>query len=168
MDEIINSSITTLSQSKIILAKLTDEELTNHNIPPYFSCVGTHIRHILDFYKSIFNGLNDGKIDLTDRKREKEVENNCNVAIVHVEEIIKNLNGLRDHESSQIITVLDDLGHGKIKIEYTIGALLAQANSHTIHHYAIINYLLESLKVRVEELKFGYNPSTPVSKANLN
>ena len=65
------------------------------------------------------------------------------------------------------IYVIDDLGHGKIKIKYTIGALFAQANSHTIHHYAIINYNLDALNISIEDSDFGYNPTT-LKEGKLN
>ena len=52
-------------------------------------------------------------------------------------------------------------------MNYTFSALLAQANSHTIHHYAIINYILNSLNIEMTDEDFGYNPTTP-KKASLN
>ena len=59
------------------------------------------------------------------------------------------------------IVVLDDLGHGTLRIKYTLGSLLAQANSHTIHHYAIINYILDRLSIKMEDEDFGLNPTSP-------
>jgi len=46
-------------------------------------------------------------------------------------------------------------------LKYTFIALLAQANSHTIHHYAIINYILDRLHIEMKDDSFGYNPTTP-------
>ena len=46
-------------------------------------------------------------------------------------------------------------------MKYTLGAVFAQANSHTIHHYAIINYILEGLNISLDDIDFGYNPTTP-------
>ena len=59
------------------------------------------------------------------------------------------------------VLVTDDLGLGKTQIPYTYGSLLAQANSHTIHHYAIINYIFDSLGIVINDSEFGYNPTTP-------
>ena len=55
-----------------------------------------------------------------------------------------------------------------MEINYTYEALLSQATSHTIHHYAIIGYILEFLNIKVEDCDFGYNPSTPKASINLN
>ena len=57
--------------------------------------------------------------------------------------------------------VIDDLGMGKVKIKYNYASLLAQSNSHTIHHYAIINYILNQLKISIDDSNFGFNPTTP-------
>ena len=44
---------------------------------------------------------------------------------------------------------------------YKMSEILVQANSHTIHHYAIINYILYGLGIFVEDSDFGYNATTP-------
>ena len=168
MNSIVNSSIATVSKSKWILDQLTNEQLTNTNIPPYYSCVGTHIRHILDFYKCIFNGLENKLVDLTDRSRETQVERDCDYALSHVNTVIEELAKMTDLDPRPSIKVIDDLGQGKMEIEYTLGALLAQANSHTIHHYAIISYLLENLGIAINDDTFGYNPTTPITNISSN
>ena len=66
-----------------------------------------------------------------------------------------------DFEMETTVSVTDDLGMGTIEIPYTYGALLAQANSHTIHHYAIINYIFDRLGIITNDSDFGYNPTTP-------
>ena len=71
-------------------------------------------------------------------------------------------------EINERISVIDDLGSGKMEIEYTLASLLAQANSHTIHHYAIISYILDRLNIAIEDETFGYNPSTPQPEVSLN
>ena len=49
-----------------------------------------------------------------------------------------------DYILKSMVIVTDDLGMGKIEMTYTLGSLFSQANSHTIHHYAIINYIMEA------------------------
>ena len=168
MSVIIESAIHTLSKSKILLNTLSDDDLKNTTIPPYYSCVGSHIRHILDFYRCIFKGLNSHLVDLTDRDRNLQIEQECQCALENVGDIIEELEKIKKEDPSQRIQVVDDLGQGKITIDYTLGSLLAQANSHTIHHYAIISYILDQLGVVISDPTFGYNPTTPISDFNLN
>ena len=60
-----------------------------------------------------------------------------------------------------MLIVSDDLGLGKIEMTYTLAAAFSQANSHTIHHYAIINYILDGLHINIGDPELGYNPTTP-------
>jgi len=164
MNNIIQSALQTLQKSKSLLIDLSDDDLCNATISPYYSSIGSHIRHILDFYDCVLNINSDNRIDLTARSRNKEVENCCDNALDYLNEIIKKIQSV-NFEANKSITVIDDLGLGKTEIPYTIGAVFAQANSHTIHHYAIINYIFDRLGIVLEDSDFGYNPTTPKQTA---
>ena len=62
-----------------------------------------------------------------------------------------------------LLKVTDNLGEGKETIMYTLESILAQANTHATHHYAIISYVLNASCICVQDSSFGYNPSTPAS-----
>ncbi|GAA3574950.1 hypothetical protein [Snuella lapsa] len=159
MNEIIGSTLKTLQKSKYLLEKLTDSQLCDTSIAPYYSSIGTHLRHILDFYDCILN-ITGKKIDLTARRRNKVVESNCDSAQQYLDTIVDELT-VTNFDMEGNVRVLDDLGLGTIEITYTYGALFSQANSHTIHHYAIINYILKGLGITFKDSDFGYNPTTP-------
>ncbi|OEJ98788.1 hypothetical protein A8C32_06215 [Flavivirga aquatica] len=167
MNIIIKSTLKTLQKSQSLLNNITDDQLCNATVPPYCSSIGSHIRHILDFYECIFNMNSENQVDLTARSRNTDVESKCGCANEYLSSIIERLNSL-DFDMNKPISVIDDLGLGKVEIPYTYGALLAQANSHTIHHYAIINYIFERLGILLNDSDFGYNPTTPKQKAPLN
>ncbi|TWO32027.1 DinB family protein [Seonamhaeicola sediminis] len=161
MDIIIESTLKTIKKSRCLLEKLSNKDLCNPSIPPYYSSIGSHLRHILDFYECIFNTNSKGLIDLTARSRNKDVETNCEVAKNYLSSIIDKLKS-SSFNMDDTVFVIDDLGLGKIEMQYTMGSLFSQANSHTIHHYAIINYILEGLNISFEDIDFGYNPTTPI------
>jgi hypothetical protein len=79
-------------------------------------------------------------------------------------EFVKKIKINEEVDLDRMVYVIDDLGLGKTKIKYSFSGLLAQANSHTIHHYAIINYILEGLNIKISDETFGYNPTTPKIK----
>lgn len=160
MDIIIASSLKTLQKANLLLNKLGDANLSNASVAPYYSSIGSHIRHILDFYNCIFNMNESLQVDLTARCRNTDVENQCHAASNYLDTTVKKLKSL-DIDLASNITVIDDLGLGKTSIAYTFGALLSQANSHTIHHYAIISYIMNGLKIELDDCEFGYNPTTP-------
>lgn len=160
MNIIIESSLRTLKKSQLLLENLTDETLCNATISPYYSSIGSHLRHILDFYNCIFNLTTEGIIDLTARSRNKAVESKCSCTEDYLNTIIQKLTN-SDYDMDAAVNVVDDLGLGKTEIKYTYGAVFSQANSHTIHHYAIINYLFDRLGIILNDDNFGYNPTTP-------
>ena len=166
MNITIQSNLKTLQKTSVLLASLTNEELSNNSVSPYYSSIGCHIRHILDFYDCVLDIDSSKRIDLTARKRNNAVECNCEDAKKYLNVIINKLN-IIDSGASDKVYVIDDLGLGKTEIQYTLGAIFAQANSHAIHHYAIINYILDNLGIALQDGDFGYNPTTPKA-TNLN
>lgn len=164
MNNIIQSALQTLQKSESILTNLSDEDICNASVSPYYSSIGSHIRHILDFYDCVLNIDSNNMIDLTARSRNKAIENCCDNALQYLNSIMEKLQSV-NLEANKSITVIDDLGFGKTEIPYTIGAVFAQANSHTIHHYAIINYIFDRLGIVLNDSDFGYNPTTPKQTA---
>ena len=160
MNVIIQSTLKTLQKSQVLLDNLSNAQLCDASVSPYYSSIGTHIRHILDFYDCIFNVNTEDKVDLTARSRNKDVESDCGCAQDYLNLIIGRLS-TTTIDINEAVIVVDDLGLGIIEIPYTYGSLLAQANSHTIHHYAIINYIFDSLGIALQDNDFGYNPTTP-------
>lgn len=166
MKIIVESSLKTLNKATLLLSSIEDDVFCDTSISPYYSSIGSHIRHILDFYDCILNRDSDTIVDLTDRKRDTNVESKCSFANEYLNSIINKLTNL-NVDMNKTVYVIDDLGLGKIKMPYTFSALLAQANSHTIHHYAIIYYILDSLNIPLADSSFGYNPTTP-NKITVN
>jgi len=160
MNMIIQSNLKTLQKTRLLLSNLTNEELCDNSVSPYYSSLGCHIRHILDFYDCVLNINSNKQIDLTARKRNNTVECDCKTAVDYLDVITNKLENF-DLKAEEQVMVIDDLGLGKTEIVYTFGALFAQANSHAIHHYAIINYILDSLGIALHDNEFGYNPTTP-------
>jgi hypothetical protein len=167
MNRIIESTLLTLQKSKHLLTKLSNKELSDVTVSPYYSSIGSHIRHIYDFYDCSLLVNRHDKIDLTTRKRDITVEVCCDSAMDYLNRIINRLHLIEDNINDTII-VIDDLGTGKIEISYTYSALLSQANSHTLHHYALIGCILDRLNIIIDDLDLGYNPTTPRNIVNIN
>src|SRR5690606_7251146 len=167
MDIIVKSALNTLLKSQYILTSLTNAQLSDTSVAPYYSSIGSHIRHILDFYDCILNVDSNKCIDLTARGRNREVENCCNKALEYLNSVIKRLKEI-DCNLNDTVIITDDLGLGKVDIPYTLASALSQANSHTIHHYAIISYILNGLRIFLEDSDLGYNPTTPKSQPSIS
>jgi hypothetical protein len=137
---------------------LTTKDYINASIAPYYSSIGNHTRHILDFYSCILEY--DTEIDLTKRNRDCPSNLSIKEALVRIVKLQTTLESFKNKKNTQVI-VGDDLGLGVVKTTYYFGSLLAYANSHTTHHFASIAYLMHHLGIKHQNIRFGYNTTSP-------
>jgi len=161
----ISSLQNTLEKSLILLENMPESAYVDDSVGPFYSSIGGHIRHILDFYTSIFKGLNNYLIDLTDRERNTIIEVDVNFAKMEIKNVLVELENYLNYDLEDKYELVDDLGLGKVSIPTNLYAVLVQANSHTIHHYAIVSQLLFTFDIVIEDKTFGYNPTTPKKAA---
>ena len=150
-----------LEKGIYLLNNITDEVYSDQSIPPFFSSIGCHFRHILDMFSCIINGFEVGKIDLTTRERNECAEQECEVGILYANNIIQKIKVFSELNLKSEISITDNLGLGKQTAKTTLGAALMQAQSHAIHHYASIGFIIHQLGVEFPDAEFGYNPTTP-------
>jgi len=161
----ISSLQNTLKKSLILLESISNSAYVDDSVGPFYSSIGGHIRHILDFYTSVFKGLNNYLIDLTDRERNTTIEVDVNFAKMEIKKVLAELESYLNYDLEEKYELIDDLGLGKVSIPTNLYAVLVQANSHTIHHYAIVSQLLFAFDIVIEDKTFGYNPTTPQKAA---
>jgi len=153
-----------LNRGVKLLKSINDTQYSDTTMQPYHSSIGTHMRHILDVFDCIFNGLEYNQIDLTARKRNQLAEEKTAFGLAYFADIIEKLNSFKDLDLNQEVEVTDDLGSGKVTARYTLASILIQAHSHAIHHFASIGYIICKLGIELPDADFGYNPSTPTCK----
>ncbi len=153
-----------LNRAVKLLHAIENEQYNDASVKPYHSSIGIHIRHILDVFDCVLAGFPDRKIDLTARKRNTEAETDIAAGLEYFHQIIGQLHQLNPSDFKQEVIVVDDLGTGKLATKYTLGAILAQAHSHAIHHFATIGYITAQLNITLPDADFGYNPTTPFKK----
>ncbi|TPN82071.1 DinB family protein [Aquimarina algicola] len=161
---LISSIHKNLDNAIALLGSLDSTTYQDSSIGPYYSSVGSHIRHTLDFFDCIINGLDANDIDLTARKRDEILSTNKDSAIARIQEIQETLLSYKESNTDYLLNVTDNMGQGKVTVNYTLESVLCHANSHAIHHYAIIGYILHQLELEVKIPGFGYNPTSPVNK----
>lgn len=144
-----------------LLEAISDEEYSDCSTPPYCSSIGNNMRHVLDFFTCIFDGLESNHIDFSVRKRNELAQQKTAFGIAYFNDIIEKLNKLDAATFNNHIKVTDNLGDGNVTITYTLESTLVQAHSHAIHHYAIVGFIVNQLGLELPEPDFGYNPTTP-------
>ena len=157
-----------LQRGVSLLITISNEQYSDASVAPYFSSIGCNIRHVLDAFNSIFNGLESGIIDFTDRNRNSICEETTKEGIHYFNIIISKLQTLDTSNFNTIVIVKDDLGSGKTIINYTLESVLAYAHSHAIHHFASIGYIIHQLGIELSDSDFGYNPTTPKNRIEVS
>lgn len=145
-----------------LVKQVPEDVYRDSRVAPYYSSVGSHVRHSLDVFDCILSQLGSGHVDLTARARNSEVETERCIALSNIHRISRTLNDIPLDGLTQLVQVHDDLGLGGETHIYTLGAALIQAHSHMLHHFACIGYVLSALEVDIPSERFGINPTTPV------
>lgn len=151
-----------------LLENISDEIYTDTSIAPYHSSIGVHMRHVLDIFDCIFEGIAANKVDLSARKRMELAELKTAEGIAYFQRIITCLESVQPAQYEDLILVSDDLGLGKVEVNYTIASALIQAHSHAIHHFASIGFIIAQLGISLPDADFGYNPTTPRKEAKVS
>lgn len=157
----IPAIIQNLNRGINLLNSIDDKVYADNSTAPYYSSIGIHMRHILDVFNCVFQGIDDGKIDLSARQRNELAEIKVSAGLAYFEQIISQLKEIKATDLNRVVAVKDDLGTGMITANYTLAAALIQAHSHAIHHFASIGYIISQLGIDLPDSDFGYNPTTP-------
>lgn len=150
-----------LIQIKNVLTLLTNEQYSYPSNTLFGATIGQHVRHILEFYQSVFNGLDTKIVNYDNRERNLLIETNCNFAI----QIIDEINRLLSHYHSDKNLVLEGnfcaTEGNEMKIQTSFYRELAYCLEHSIHHQALIKVgLLEVNCLTYIDENFGLAPAT--------
>ncbi|RZS92644.1 DinB family protein [Aquimarina brevivitae] len=163
-DLIIPAINQNLNKAITLITKISPAIYQDTSVGPYHSSIGSHMRHLLDFFLCITNGLDANDINLIQRSRDEGVATHKEKALTLLYDLQATLISYSDMPSNCLIKVTDDMGQGAVTVHYTLESILLHANSHLIHHFAAIGYILNVLDEDLKIPGFGYNPTTPDQK----
>jgi hypothetical protein len=160
-----------------LLALLTNQLniLAEHNKACYChidqnitgASIGEHVRHIIDFYSCLVNGVEKGVVDYDQRDRDLSLETDLALAIETISNVNKSLSELGTSVNVNVAVSgsidIDD----ETPLTYSnIARELQSLHSHTTHHMAIIAILLRTQGFQIDS-QFGKAPSTIIYENNL-
>jgi uncharacterized damage-inducible protein DinB len=157
---LVQENLVLLQKAIDLIENLTDHVYRNNSRLLFNSGVGKHIRHVLDFYGAFLHSA-DGKIDYDCRSHVPELESDRLAATAKIQEIMSALLQIESVEPKRW-SKNDDNGGRDIKERYSlssVGRELQFLASHTVHHFAIIAFILKSQDIEPPP-RFGVAPST--------
>ena len=125
------------------------------------SGIGPHIRHVIEFYRALAEGIEEGRVNYDRRNRDREIERRRAAATAAFEEVMTWLDSAAELDPDLALTVNVDAPSTEEK-NWSRSSLLRElqfALSHTVHHYAMLARQLRDRGVEPGR-HFGVAPST--------
>jgi uncharacterized damage-inducible protein DinB len=160
---LIDENIYALRQGLELIEQIDDELYSQAFEPFFYRGVGSHFRHLLDFYSCFLSGFEPGEIDYDTRERDEIVEKDRLAAIARMRTIINFLEELPAACDKRPVRVrMEDTRAGLDSPPWSSSSIRRELQfllSHTVHHYALIALMLRLRGVEARE-GFGVAPST--------
>lgn len=156
----IEGNLLLLHQGIGLLERLPDPAY--REAAPGHSTVGAQYRHILDHYRSLLDGLGDGRVDYDRRGRDPALEQDRAAAARATGDLIERLQDLARSPRDFPLRVIQSAGGDEADEAPQLSSLgreLLFLVSHTVHHFAIIKLLLAERGVACDP-ELGMAPST--------
>jgi len=152
----IRDNASLLAQGLALLSTLSNEGFAA--LSPLGASVGGHFRHVIDFYSCFLRGLESGSIDYDLRDRDSDVESNRDSCKDAIQELLRALNMISVPPDS-VISVKAEASVPALFANSTVAREMQFLSAHTIHHFALISYVLTERGFSVPP-GFGVAPST--------
>lgn len=158
---LVEENLLTLAQLRRMVAALAPERYRQAFGEHGRHTLGKHVRHIIDHYDALLDGLDRGEevIDYEQRRRDEALEQWPQQAASHLAGIESRLSALDGEPWSAALTLAYPLDDERLSLTSSLNRELAFLTSHSIHHMAIIALLAEQSGIHLPE-SFGVHPST--------
>jgi hypothetical protein len=162
--ELIAANIDLLQQAASLVRRTDDATFSSSpkGIEPHR--VGSHLRHVLEFYDCFLDGLKASGIDYDARKHDETLEHDRQAAGLKISSIVRRLEGASSLPEYLTLAVRMEGNEADAWSLSSIGRELQALSSHTIHHFALIAVTLRLQGVEVDP-NFGMSPSTLLFQA---
>lgn len=158
----LEANVDQLRTARALVLELDDAQLVERDARLFpGGSVGTHLRHVLDYYARFLDGLHgtSGLVDYDERRRDPLIERDREVLIATIDRIASALDRV-DEEANLRLRVRDN---GRTNDEdftdSTVARELSFLLSHSVHHFALVAMMGRVLGVEPPD-GFGVAPST--------
>lgn len=158
----LEGQLETLQQAKAFLQDLTAENYQLVLKPHFISSAGTHMRHILDHYLALKDGLNQGLVNYNKRNRFSSVETCPETALLEWQRVELWLKQVSQLDADLPLTVTCETSISETQntqTQSTLARELVFVSSHAIHHFSLLA-VINSLLGNKDEVNFGIAPTT--------
>lgn len=161
VEGLIEENLLTLAQLRNLVDDLPPDAYRQTFGAHGHHTLGKHVRHIIDHYGALLNGLKRGAqaIDYEARRRDEALEQWPQKAADRLAAIEVSLSVLATRSAPESLSLDYPLDEDRLSLLSSLARELAFLTSHTIHHMAIIALLAEQVGIGLPA-SFGVHPST--------
>jgi hypothetical protein len=158
----LEGQIETVQQAKEFLLGLKAENYQVVIKPHFASSAGAHMRHILDHYLALKDGLSQGVVNYNKRNRYSSVESCPQTALLQWQKVEQWLQEVSQLNADMPLTIVCETSVNETQNTQTNSTLareLVFVSSHAIHHFSLLA-VINSLLGCKDKANFGIAPST--------
>jgi hypothetical protein len=158
----LEGQLETVQQAKAFLQDLTADNYQLVLKPHFISSAGTHMRHILDHYLALKDGLNQGLVNYNKRNRYSNVESCPETALLEWQKVELWLKQVSQLDANMPLTITCETSISETQntqTQSTLARELVFVSSHAIHHFSLLA-VINSLLGNKDEVNFGIAPTT--------
>ena len=137
LQHLIRSSTYSLHQLDDVLKQTNNTQYATGLSILFGSSVGMHVRHIIEFYQCMLNGISIQTINYDARERNLRIENDIEYAKEIIHDCIQQIENLKENTELVMLTS-QDLSDDSFRIPTNVFRELTYLIEHSIHHIAII------------------------------
>ncbi len=158
-DTNIIANIELLESLSLTIGSLTNAQYV-YQYNESTSSIGKHIRHIIDHYTCFFMNLAHAYVNYDDRPRVNTIETKTHRACKELSGVILRLSKFNPHQTKPVhIYISATPDKDPVPAESSLQRELLFLQSHTNHHMAFIQLMLDSFGISVDS-DFALAPST--------
>jgi hypothetical protein len=147
-----------LLQLQQALENLTDHQYTTPVGLLSGSAIGTHVRHIIEFYLELIKGYDSGFVNYDKRKRDHSIESHRWVAMEKLAEIGRTI--VRPDKELVLVANFSAGEDGPVEVKTNYFRELIYNLEHTVHHMALLRVGIGAVSSLVLPPAFGVAMST--------
>lgn len=159
INTLVRSNIDALSDAADLLQSLPQPEYSGVVSPLSRSSLGQHMRHVLEHYDCLLQGLCAGLVNYDQRPRRQSLEQDPQAAIQRIEELSDELKALPPEDQSLAVLSKSTLLHDEPPVPSSLARELLFLHAHSTHHFAQMALHMRSIGANVGH-EFGIAPST--------
>lgn len=158
----LNSQLEIVQQAVDFLSSVDQNDYIEVCKPHLAGSIGAHMRHIIDHYLALQEGVELGHVDYNKRHRQSPVAESIDAALAAWQDIARWLEQACNKPMESQLTVVSEVSLSctdSVEVTSTLARELLFVSSHAIHHFSLLA-VARSLQGAETDKAFGIAPAT--------